>query len=187
MMNTQGLRLIRTTALGYMPGWCPEIHAAGPWRPISLIRQEGVLCTVRSSLDETGTGTVAIAVETGRTVVTARLTCAGYSTDLSSAENGKFFGELQIPGIETWWPHTHGRPALHEIFLELDGEQHRLGRTGFRKLEIDQGEDGDGFGLRINGQSVFCRGAVWTTADIVRLPGSRADYKPWLKKRPKPA
>lgn len=56
MMNTQGLRLIRTTALGYMPGWCPEIHAAGPWRPINLIKQESVLCTLRSSLDDTGRG-----------------------------------------------------------------------------------------------------------------------------------
>ncbi|MGQ2917946.1 MULTISPECIES: glycoside hydrolase family 2 protein [Rhizobium] len=182
MMNTQGLRLIRTTALGYMPGWCPEIHAAGPWRPISLIRQDGVLCTARSSLDETGTGKLAIALETDRTVATARLICAGYSTDLSSIENGKFSGELHIPGVETWWPHTHGRPALHEIILELDGKQHRLGRTGFRNLEIDHGEDGNGFGLRVNGQSVFCRGAVWTTADIVRLPGSRPDYEPWLRK-----
>ncbi len=29
---------------------------------------------------------------------------------------------------------------------------------------------------------VFCRGAVWTTADIVSLPGGREDYRPWLEK-----
>ena len=182
MMNTQGLRLIRTTALGYMPGWCPEIHAAGPWRPISLIRRDAVLCTLRSSLDEAGTGTVAISLETNRPIKSARLGCAGYSADLSGDENGKFSGELHIPEVETWWPHTHGRPALHDTLLELDGEQHRLGRTGFRRVEIDHGEDGEGFGLKVNGQPVFCRGAVWTTADIVRLPGTGADYEPWLRK-----
>ncbi|AXO68217.1 hypothetical protein AGRHK599_LOCUS2348 [Rhizobium rhizogenes] len=182
MMNTQGLRLIRTTALGYMPGWCPEIHAAGPWRPISLIRQDGVLCTLGSWLDAAGRGTVSIALETSRAITSARLSCAGYSADLSTDEGGKLSGELHIPDVETWWPKTHGRPALHEILLELDGKQHRLGRTGFRRIEIDHGGDGKGFGLKVNGQPVFCRGAVWTTSDIVRLPGTRPDYEPWLRK-----
>jgi beta-mannosidase len=182
MMNTQGLRLIRTTALGYMPGWCPEIHAAGPWRPISLIRQDGVLCTLRSWLDNTGTGKVSIVLQANRDIQSARLICACYSINLSKAEDGKLLGELIIPGVEIWWPHTHGRPALHDVVLELDGNQHRLGRTGFRQVEIDHGEDGNGFGLKVNGQPVFCRGAVWTTADIVRLPGTRPDYEPWLKK-----
>ncbi|MCR6724012.1 glycoside hydrolase family 2 protein [Agrobacterium fabrum] len=182
MMNTQGLRLIRTTALGYMPGWCPEIHSAGPWRPISLIKQDGVLCTLRSSLDDTGTGKVSIVLQANRDIQPARLICAGYSINLSKAEDGKLLGELIIPGVELWWPHTHGRPALHDVVLELDGNQHRLGRTGFRQVEIDHGEDGNGFGLKVNGQPVFCRGAVWTTADIVRLPGTRPDYEPWLKK-----
>ncbi|WLP53427.1 glycoside hydrolase family 2 protein [Agrobacterium fabrum] len=182
MMNTQGLRLIRTTALGYMPGWCPEIHSAGPWRPISLIKQDGVLCTLRSSLDNTGTGKVSIVLQANRDIQPARLICAGYGINLSKAEDGKLLGELIIPGVEIWWPHTHGRPALHDVVLELDGNQHRLGRTGFRQVEIDHGEDGNGFGLKVNGQPVFCRGAVWTTADIVRLPGTRPDYEPWLKK-----
>jgi len=182
MMNTQGLRLIRTTALGYMPGWCPEIHAAGPWRPISLIRQDSVLCTLRSSLDNTGTGKVSIVLQANRDIQPARLICAGYSINLSKAEDGKLLGELIIPGVELWWPHTHGRPALHDVVLELDGNQHRLGRTGFRQVEIDHGEDGNGFGLKVNGQPVFCRGAVWTTADIVCLPGTRPDYEPSLKK-----
>lgn len=48
MMNTQGLRMIRTTALGYMPGWCPEIHAAGPWRAIRLVRQDEAIFKIRS-------------------------------------------------------------------------------------------------------------------------------------------
>ncbi|MCZ7454060.1 glycosyl hydrolase 2 galactose-binding domain-containing protein [Rhizobium rhizogenes] len=182
MMNTQGLRLIRTTALGYMPGWCPEIHAAGPWRPISLIRQESVLCTLRSSLDDTGRGKVSIVLEANRDIQSARVICAGYSINLSKGEDGKLLGELLIPGVEIWWPHTHGRPALHDIILELDGKQHRLGRTGFRQVEIDHGEDGNVFGLKVNGEPVFCRGAVWTTADIVRLPGTRPNYEPWLKK-----
>lgn len=182
MMNTQGLRLIRTTALGYMPGWCPEIHAAGPWRPISLVRQDGVLCTLRSSLDGDGTGTVSIVLQSNRPIKSARLGCAGYSADLSPDEGGKLSGELRISDVEQWWPHTHGRPALHEVVLELDGTQHHLGRTGFRQVEIDHGEDGNGFGLKVNGQQVFCRGAVWTTADIVRLPGTRPDYEPWLRK-----
>ncbi|SNB68136.1 MULTISPECIES: glycoside hydrolase family 2 protein [unclassified Agrobacterium] len=182
MMNTQGLRLIRTTALGYMPGWCPEIHAAGPWRPISLVKQDGVLCTLRSSLDGDGAGTVSIVLQSNRPIKSARLGCAGYSADLSPDEDGKFSGELRISDVEQWWPHTHGRPALHEVALELDGTQHHLGRTGFRQVEIDYGEDGNGFGLKVNGQPVFCRGAVWTTADIVRLPGTGPDYEPWLRK-----
>lgn len=182
MMNTQGLRLIRTTALGYMPGWCPEIHAAGPWRPISLIRQNGILCTLQSSLDGAGTGTVSIALQGSRPIKSAKLGCAGYSADLSLDEGGTLSGELRITDVEQWWPHTHGRPTLHDVVLELNGAQHRLARTGFRQVEIDHGEDGKGFGLRVNGQPVFCRGAVWTTADIVRLPGTRPDYEPWLRK-----
>lgn len=182
MMNTQGLRLIRTTALGYMPGWCPEIHAAGPWRPISLIRQNGILCTLQSSLDGAGTGTVSIALQGSRPIKSAKLGCAGYSADLSLDEGGTLSGELRITDVEQWWPHTHGRPTLHDVVLELDGTQYRLARTGFRQVEIDHGEDGKGYGLRVNGQPVFCRGAVWTTADIVRLPGTRPDYEPWLRK-----
>lgn len=182
MMNTQRLRLIRTTALGYMPGWCPEIHAAGPWRPISLIRQNGILCTLQSSLDGAGTGTVSIALQGSRPIKSAKLGCAGYSADLSLDEGGTLSGELRITDVEQWWPHTHGRPTLHDVVLELDGTQYRLARTGFRQVEIDHGEDGKGFGLRVNGQPVFCRGAVWTTADIVRLPGTRPDYEPWLRK-----
>ncbi|MFP3786510.1 glycoside hydrolase family 2 protein, partial [Burkholderia sp. SIMBA_024] len=75
----------------------------------------------------------------------------------------------------------HGNPALHDVELSLDGEMRLLGRTGFRRIEVDRGPDGKGFALKLNGEKVFCRGAVWSSADIVRLPGTRSDYQLWLK------
>ncbi|WP_296020296.1 glycoside hydrolase family 2 protein [uncultured Agrobacterium sp.] len=181
MMSTQGLRLIRTTALGYMPGWCPEIHAAGPWRPIRLVCHGETafdVTTFTTELTEDGTGVIRLSVATAASHV--EIGCNGTWQALSSSGDGIFAGELRLDGIAPWWPATHGTPALHEVGLRIDGKPHTLGKTGFRRIEIDHGADGKGFGLTINGVAIFCRGAVWSNADIVRLPGAKEDYAPWL-------
>lgn len=183
MMSTQGLRLIRTTALGYMPGWCPEIHASGPWRPIRLVRdgeKNFDLTAFATELTEDGVGILRVSVEA---VACSKLEigCNGIWQALSSSGDGIFAGDLRLDGIAPWWPATHGTPTLHDVRLRVDGTTHRLGKTGFRRIEIDHGADGKGFGLTINGVPVFCRGAVWSNADIVRLPGAKEDYQPWLR------
>jgi beta-mannosidase len=102
-----------------------------------------------------------------------------------------FVGQVTIPGAARWWPHTHGVPNLYEARLALRTEGPRgesamtvevsLGRVGFRTVEIDRignGRDpsgaasGDGFQLRVNGVTVFCRGACWTPLDVVSLDAS---------------
>ena len=107
--------------------------------------------------------------------------CAGTSVPaIPNGEHG-FSASLTIPHVEAWWPHSHGKPVLHDVSLVTDGVCQKIGRTGFRRLAIDRGADGRDFALHVNGTRIFCRGAVWTNADIVDLPGTRAHYAPLLK------
>lgn len=184
MIVPQGLRLTRTTLLGRMPGWCPSVHAVGPYRPVRLIRpQPGSPRDIRvaSRLAADGTGHLAVSFALDEGVSTAVVRCAGSAAPMHRTADGRWSGELSIAKVADWWPHNHGRPVLHAIEVDLDGEGHALGRTGFRRIEIDTGTDGRGFGLRVNGVPIFCRGAVWTNADIVDLPGKRQDYEPTLR------
>ena len=182
MMSSQGLRLIRTTALGYMPGWCPEVHTVGPWRAISLIKEPAFeLLSLNTELTAEGTGVLRARLRINTSASTATVTCNDVTTTLASRGDDVFEGTLSLPDIAPWWPATHGNPTLFDVHLNIDGQTYSLGKTGFRRVEVDKGEDGKSFGLKINGQPVFCRGAVWTNADIVRLPSSRKDYEPWLR------
>lgn len=183
MMSSQGLRLTRTTPLGYMPGWCPEIHAVGPYRPISLIRTHHHALSdlrIHADLDEDGTGLLDVSFTLNGAMQTATLTCSGQTTPLEIEANGRYRAKLALPAITPWWPATHGKPALHGVTLTLDGRTYSLGLTGFRRIRVDHGFDGKDFALIVNGIKIFCRGAVWTNADITRLPGSAEDYAPWL-------
>jgi beta-mannosidase len=183
MITPQGLRLVRTTLLGRMPGWCPEIHAAGPWRPVRLTRPTPAIASnirLSARLHENGKGQL----EIGFTLDSATapvVECAGVAVEAIANGDRSFSASLTIPNVEAWWPRTHGMPVLHDITLVVDGVRQKLGRTGFRRIEIDRGADGRDFALIVNGVKIFCRGAVWTTADIVDLPGTRDRYEPLLK------
>jgi beta-mannosidase len=184
MMDQQGLRLVRTTPLGHMPGWCPEIHPVGPYRPVLLIRpaQDRIMdLSIEADLDEFGTGKLKVRLRIEEPS-SAAILCCGLSAELVATADGMLEARLDLPSIAPWWPRTHGKPTLHDLTLSIDGRTHPLGLVGFRRIEVDHDDDGKGFGLRINGVPVFCRGAVWTNADILRLPGSAEAYAPWLTK-----
>ncbi len=182
MFDHQGLRLVRTTPLGHMPGWCPEIHPVGPYRPILLIRPEHNSIqnlAIKTDLDDFGTGKLHVRLRLEGSP-SAAILCCGLSAELVATSNGLSEARIDLPGIAPWWPRTHGNPTLHDVALSIDGRIHSLGLVGFRRIEVDHDDDGKGFGLRVNGVPVFCRGAVWTNADILRLPGSAEAYAPWL-------
>jgi beta-mannosidase len=183
LMNSQSLRLVRTTPLGFMPGWCPEVHAVGPWRPVSLVRPgENRIFDLSIStafVDHEG-GILTVAFSYEGPARDLHLICNGHETAFSFTD-GRYSAELRLPDAKPWWPHTHGEPALYDVTLWIDGKTTLLARTGFRSVVVDRGVDGNDFAVLVNGEKIFCRGAVWTTADIVRLPGDRAAYEPWLR------
>ncbi|AWK85075.1 glycosyl hydrolase 2 galactose-binding domain-containing protein [Azospirillum thermophilum] len=187
MIEPASLRFARTTLLGHMPGWCPSVHAVGPWRPVELVEEDGPV-RVRAADLRTGfdgrAGTLSLTLTLADTPgrLPAELEVGGHVRTLEWLDDRTLRAEAVLPGIEPWWPHTHGRPALHPLSVRIGDSRVDLGRVGFRSIERAGGPDGQGFGLRINGEPVFCRGACWTPADIVSLPGTREAYEPILRR-----
>jgi beta-mannosidase len=128
------LRWVRTQLLGRAPGFSPGPPVVGPYRPVTLVTGPRVGARLKTWVEGT-TGVVEVDGER----------------------------RIEFPDAEPWWPHTHGRPHLHDV--TVDGEV--IGRVGFRTIEnrsTDRSLD-----LWVNGVRVFCRGAVWTPGDLAAL------------------
>jgi len=174
LVENNALRQVRTTLLGHMTGWNPPIHAAGPWRPITLLEQDldvdlhatldGVVGVLEVSLRHDGDATVVV---------------GDHSAPLTRTGN-RICGTLRLPSVEKWWPHTHGKPVLHAAKLRTTAGDIDLGRVGFRSLAVDRDGDGKGFALVVNGVKIFARGACWSASDLVSLAGDRKRLAPWL-------
>jgi beta-mannosidase len=89
--------------------------------------------------------------------------------------------EIEVRGVEVWWPVGHGpapggpRP-LYDLVVRLGSHELRK-RVGFRELQVVAEDDSAGRSMvfRVNGSDVFCKGANWIPADA--LPSR------WTKKR----
>ena len=184
LVSEKHLRFVRTTLLGYMPGWYPPVPTVGPWRAVSLAAEAGISLhdvTLRPTLDgRAGVLNVdaVCRLPSGMRLDRAELRLgdsAGVALSISKAtvEDVRVDGVLRVSDVVAWWPHTHGEPALHEVTLLLTSSGittvHELGRVGFRSLVLDRESDGQGFGVRINGSGVFCRGACWSPLDVAAI------------------
>ncbi|MBP2299873.1 glycoside hydrolase family 2 protein [Azospirillum picis] len=181
------LRLVRTTLLGHMPGWCPPVHAVGPFRPVEMVEEAGPLRVIaadlRSSYDgRDGHLSLRLTVDGASAGLPGEVEVAGRTAPLVFDGVGGFRADLELPGVEPWWPHTHGDPVLHPVTARIGGTAIDLGSTGFRSLAVDRGPDGDGFTLLVNGERVFCRGGCWVPVDLIGLAADRAAYEPALRR-----
>ncbi len=176
LVEHQQLRWLRTSLLGRIPSWCPPLPIVGPWRgvwfepapPIAAVGHR--ICASVAGTD----GHLEVSVTVTRpsrpsgTVRVGAMTVP--LTVEPSGETWNLTATAIIPEVALWWPHTHGGQPLYQVTttivagessVELD-----LGHVGFRTIEVDRGSDGRGFGLRVNGADIFCRGSCWSPPDL---------------------
>lgn len=82
--------------------------------------------------------------------------------------------ELGVERPRLWWPWDHGRPDLYRLVIEVRQEDHLLDSftqtVGLRQVELQD------WTLRINGQSVYARGANWVPCHVLPGLASEANY-----------
>jgi len=193
MVEQQQLRWFRTTLLGRMPGWCPPVRPVGPWRPVWLERRRLVNGLEGDAIPSWESDGACVSVDiVARTFPDTSITGASLevmgtgnalSVSVGDAGSHHITGVHRVSGAEAWWPHTHGPqpryPAVIHLTTTAGPVLVDLGRLAFRSIAARH--DDDGFGLSVNGVPIFCRGACWSTPDIVSLRPSPADLERTLR------
>ncbi len=186
------LRAVRTTLLGHMPGWCPPVHAVGPWRDIELLHPEGadVVRGARAVLAghlDGRDGVVALQLHfPGPAPMQGSFRAEGsdggvWRGELRRVGAHSLAGTLRVPDAQRWWPHTHGEPALYRVQAEVGGHAIPCGQTGFRTITEDRDGEPGAFALRVNGERVFCRGACVSSHDLPGLADTDEAVASWLQ------
>jgi beta-mannosidase len=191
LVEHQQLRWHRTTLLGRMPGWSPPVRAVGPWKPLTIER--------RKLFEVTGGDVYPIATELGGVVDvslairsigdvgirSATLSVGQHRAELNAlSRDGETLmtGTLMLSTVDHWWPHTHGAQPSYDARVVDDTDQGpatiHLAPIAFRRVSIDRADDG--FAIEVNGTRVFCRGACWSTPDIVSLSAAEDVYRALL-------
>jgi beta-mannosidase len=186
LVEHQQLRWIRTTLLGRMPGWSPPVRPVGPWRTVTLEHRRHITVVdgdAIPSLDAEGVATVRADLTVrpldGTVVQGALLEIAGERFELDVAADGdriRITGNGRPREVRSWWPHTHGEQPRYRTRVIVRTDRGDvcvdLGMLAFRRITVETADDQ--FTVHVNGVQVFCRGACWTTPDIVTL-GATAD------------
>jgi beta-mannosidase len=179
------LRFFRTMLLGRAPGFAPGPPLIGPWAPVELVRRRRTVVE-HLRLKPCVRGEKGVLRVDGRLRVledvkppdTVWLVLVGpggehqVKLELAADADGLALrGELVVPEVELWWPHTHGSPTLYDAHISIGRPDDRplaRARVGFRSLGWADSIDEDGIDLHVNDVPVFARGAVWTPPDLTR-------------------
>ena len=189
--NAYPFPYVRKMACNFGWDWGPTAVTAGIWQPIGLetwsvarlaeVRPE---VTVRGGPgDRTGRVTARVRVERsgldGDRPLTVRVAVAGRTADAAiPAGASEATVEVDVPGVELWWPRGLGGQARYDLTVDLDGLDSWTRRIGFRTVEVDTAPDADGrpFTLVVNGTPVFVRGCNWIPDDVFVTRVTRGRY-----------
>ncbi|MDH6242415.1 hypothetical protein [Mycobacterium sp. OTB74] len=183
LVSAAGMRWARTTLLGRAPIYGNLPAPVGFWRPI-VATPRALTADFRIIADPV-TGAVEIN-GVMRTLAEVRVDIsvhdpAGVEIAAGSCltSGGAFNFTVRVSDPQLWWPHGYGPQDLYGVTIRVG--EHVIGdrRIGFRS--VSEVSDDGGFGLRINGVPVFCRGVTWSPPDPVRLGVDAATMRAHLE------
>ncbi|MDA3960686.1 MAG: hypothetical protein PF961_07835 [Planctomycetota bacterium] len=176
-----GKSYVRKMACSFGWDWGLMAATVGIWRGIGLgawstarlddvrIHQDhsaGVSLTVDAAVSGAGTATVTISYQ-GNEVA-----------------RGSAGVPIAIPDPQLWWPNGMGAQALYQVCVvltgadgaELDRQERRI---GLRTMRINREQDqwGESFGIAVNGVRVFSKGSNWIPADVLVSRLQPSDYQ----------
>ncbi|MEO7372211.1 MAG: glycoside hydrolase family 2 protein, partial [Ilumatobacteraceae bacterium] len=186
LIERQQLRWVRTTLLGRMPSWTPSAAPVGLWRPVTLsfdgpgsVSDVSVVTALEADI---GTVTVTATVAGSQVAPVGDLWVDDVPTPIVAAREGDNWHVTAVGTVRDprrWQTHTHGRPELYPVRLELAVEGisacHDLGCIGFRTAVVTT-TDGE-FSIAVNEVPIFARGACWTPPDPIGFQSSPADLR----------
>ncbi|MBY6368098.1 glycosyl hydrolase 2 galactose-binding domain-containing protein [Rhodococcoides corynebacterioides] len=161
MIAQQGLRWVRTTMLGRAPVFAGAPVPVGIVRDVHLVPATPRLHVRGRVVD----GRCEIHV-TGHAEADVTVAIGGDRYPVAVNPSGAVDAVVEVGERERWWPHTHGRPVLHDVTVESAGTRVTT-RVGFRSVEFDPPRAGEA--LRVNGIVVHARGGCWVPLDPVSL------------------
>ncbi|MDO9528394.1 MAG: glycoside hydrolase family 2 protein [Syntrophales bacterium] len=120
----------------------------------------------------------------------------GYGSDIKneiSRDSFKSYLSLSIPNPQLWFPNGYGKHPLYDYSIELLVNDvvadRRKGRLGLRESKIverpftpTKAGPGFSFGIEINGETIFCKGANWVPLELWPVNASEEQYEFYLKK-----
>lgn len=186
LVENQNLRWIRTTLLGFIPGWTPPIKPIGIWREVRLESVEVANLTdfnLQTSLQDSN-GIIKIKANIENFTeqpfeIIFEINGESHSLFTDSDKNIQINKEIILRNVKPWNPHTHGEANLYpcKLMVKVQNQLHTLkeARVGFHHVQLNR--ENNLFQIQVNGKNIFARGAVWTINDIVSLDGNVEDLK----------
>lgn len=173
--------------------WGLRVLGCGIWRPIRLVAHDTARIAdlwVRQDLRDPKRALLQVNVQV------ERFDGQELALEIQALFGGQVVSQMTIPSASTsvqaqiaidnpklWWPNGWGEPALYTVVATLKTSQadihSRRIRIGLRMVELvqEQDERGQTFGFKVNGHTIFCKGANWIPAGALRDRLTVAHYR----------
>ena len=183
--------LIRKTQCHSGWDWGPCIMTFGIYEPVKIeFVDEGFIDSVKFTTVETGASSFDVTVEVeyapldGVEALDFTATIAGAAKTITHAfgpgRSNTASLTFSVSDIRRWRPNGEGKAVLYPLTVTA-GSQTSTRLVGFRTLEVETIEDGEGgksMTFVVNGERIFAKGANWIPIDSFpsRMTGERYEH-----------